>query len=859
MALDMTKSGAASRIEPRSPGSPVGNLLFCDGVLWAQGPETLIAFTPLQNRLSAVEARLAHAPEEGTTLAERGGLRLETGNLAGAIADLRQALASSLPAKAQDAARRRLFGALTELLQRDFPEGEKYLPEWRTLSTLVPGKGNRPPTTDEVRQRRQQLCTLVAAGRGRQGRVSEALQSWREFLALSQQTDLLSVPEEPGLRVRPEVWARECVAGMARAADAEGRRTLAEEMDRAWQEVRNNEDQVAAVRRFLTLFGSVPTFPGTAVVGPEARLLLARQLAEMADPRRGLEADFLFAALAEDRSSLTRPIAARALELRARLLVRRGLLDEAAAINHRLGTDFANAALERGTGAEALVHAQLDKRLIPYLDALEHPPRPAWVPGHIKAVERPADPAWDQLVLPCVPRQPFPPACPGTLGATEGLPVGARHRFLLDGRTLTLVTADRDFGRRLWAVPLPLQSLPPQVRNGELPTQVVDHLLLVPVGSKLFAVDLLERRVRWVYDCLEDVSPAPVLAGMLSDGSFQTTSPDGQTVRRFGWVGPASREGVCVLEAAGLVCLDPANGTPRWIRSDVPQWLSVFGDREYLFLGDHHPNGSPRGLKAVRLADGRAVPIPDASAAYAKRVRILGRKVLVGDEGPSGEVSLRLYDVLSGKDDWVRTFPTDSVVLKSPSAELLGVAAPDGAVTVVDLATGREGPRLTLESAHWRGARVTGGSLFRDAEQIYVGLLGQGDGSMSLMDGPNPYFRCGLPSIPVNGMLYAFDRATGKRRWYSQAPGLTVLLERFDELPVLICAAASTRQTEIPGNAEGVVALRSFDKRTGKILFHREFRTFGEAFHTLRLDPRAGTVDLVGGTLVLRHQPAPGR
>jgi outer membrane protein assembly factor BamB len=858
LALDLKKPPAAARIEPRPPRVALGNLLCYDGVLWSQGAEAIIVFTPLQKSLSNVEARLARSPADGAALAERGRLRLERGDLRGGVADLRDALARSLPAEAQAAARTRLFGALLELLRRDFVQEEKHLADCVALCSLAPGKNGRLPSADEVRQRRQQLCALVAAGRGRRGQVREALQGWQDLLALSRPDDLLPAPDDPALRLRPDVWVREGVAGVAFAADAEGRRVLAEEMVRAWQRVREHKDQPEALERFLSLFGSIPPLPVAGRPGSEARLSRARQLAELPDPRHGIEADLLCAALAEDSSPAARPTAARALEVQAGLLLRRGLLEEAAAVYHRLGTQFPDAALRAGTAAEVLARARLDKRLLPHLAAVERPQRPAWVPGRIKAVERPGTPLADQLLLPCVPRQPGPLAPPGMLGPAEGVAVGGKHRFFLDGRTLSLVATDRDTGRRLWAVPLTLQSLPPPLRTGEIPSQVVDHLLLVSVGSQLCAIDLLQRRVRWVHDAQAGTTPTLPVAGMLPDGSFQTVSPDGQTIRRLGWVGPASRGGICVLGVNGLSCLDPATGIPRWVRSDMPPWLNVFGDSEYLFLGEHQAGGgASRGLRVVRLADGQSVLVPDASAAYAKRLRILGRRLLVEEENPSGGAALRLYDILTGKDDWARTFPAGSVVLTSPAPDLLGVAAPDGTVTVVDLATGKEGPPLRLEPAH--RARITAGALFRDAEQTYVGLLGQGEGSVTVMDGPNPYFRGGLRSAPANGMLYAFDRASGKRRWYSQAPASAVLLERFEELPVLLCAGVSTRQAGPAGNGELVLAVRSFDKRTGKILFNREYRTPGEPFHSLRIDRRASTVDLLGSLLVLRHQPAGGR
>jgi outer membrane protein assembly factor BamB len=857
-ALDGKNPRASGRIEPRSPGVGLGNLLFHRGALWSQGIESLTSFMPLQNRLDEVEARLARAPDDAGARAERGRLRLERGDLDGGTADLQAALASGLPAPAQALARGRLFAVLSGLLQRDFGAAEKYLGAFQELSALAPGADGGPPSEQELRLRRLHLCALVARGRQKQGRLTEALAAGRELLARARPGDLVPAPDDPGLRVRPDEWVRQQLAGLAKTADGDRRRWLAEHVEREWQCVQAQKGDVEGLARFVRLFGSVPPLPGVSVSGPEARLRLARRLAESADPRNALLADLEVCALTESPAAVAGPLAAEALDLQGRLLTRFGLLDEAAACYRRLGRDFAGIALPGRTGAEVLTEAQVDKRLLASFEAEEAARRWPWAGRRIRASERPAGPATDPLFLPCVARQPFFPAVPGTLGNTDPPAHLGGWRFFLDGRALSLVAAERDTGRPLWGVPLPLSALPADLKNTELPCQVVDHLLLVAVGTQLLAVDLLNRRVRWVRDVTEGITPALVYQGVLPDGSFQGfTTEQRQAVRRLGWVGPAGRDGLCVLLAGGLTCLDPATGAVRWVRSDLSMWLTAFARGEHLIVGEHHFDGALRGLRALRLADGKALAIPGTAAVYAKRLRIVNGRVLVSEEGPDGEVSLRLYDVLTGKDDWARLFPGGSIVLSSPAANLLGVLDPAGVVTVVDLATGRNGPRLTLDRRH--RARVTGGCLLCDSRHFYVGLLGQGEGSVNVMDGPNPNFRNGLAAAPVNGMLYAFDRATGELHWYSQAPAQTVLLERLDELPVILCAALSTRPSGTPGNAEGVVAIRSIDKQTGKLLFNKESRTVGEPFGALHLDRRGGVVDLVGPALVLRHQAAGAR
>jgi hypothetical protein len=125
---------------------------------------------------------------------------------------------------------------------------------------------------------------------------------------------------------------------------------------------------------------------------------------------------------------------------------------------------------------------------------------------------------------------------------------------------------------------------------------------------------------------------------------------------------------------------------------------------------------------------------------------------------------------------------------------------------------------------------------------------------------PNPGFLGGLATVPVNGMLYAFDRQSGALNWFTWLPAEMVLLEQFEELPILLCSAFSTRVNPTDGNNNlQVAATRSLDKRTGKLLHNREVWQNVDPFHTLRIDPDSGAIDLIGITQKLRHIPVGGK
>jgi hypothetical protein len=344
-------------------------------------------------------------------------------------------------------------------------------------------------------------------------------------------------------------------------------------------------------------------------------------------------------------------------------------------------------------------------------------------------------------------------------------------------------------------------------------------------------------------------------------GGVSVAGQDGRVIRSLGLVGPAGAEAVYLLTLHGLEALDPVTGQTLWLRADVSPFVEGFGDNSHLFLAESSSEeqlgqrSGARGLRCLRSSDGVAVAIPDGLESYRQQVRGLGRCLLVSQEEDQKR-TLSFYDALTGKDLWRQPFPAETHVLESLRTPLQGVLTPDGTVSLIDLAALREGrpaaplPRLKIQPGHRKG--LTGGYLLQDADHYYVALNGDRDPGLKLLTGPDPTFTGELNGVPVTGWLYAFDRATGSLHWYSKLSCHGLLLTRFEELPVILCAAVCTRQE---GNQEGPVhAVRCLDKRTGKLFYQREFADT-ELFSLLDWDPRSGVVELSHPKLKLRVAP----
>ena len=859
LVLNLERPEESVRLDARSFRGELGNLVFYRGVLWSQSATDLIALTPLRTQLARLEQRLARSPHDAALLAERGRLRLEGGDVSGAAADLHDALANDPAPALRSSIRARLFAALTQLLQSDFATGEKYLAEYRALCRLaIPSSvsAERRRKQEEERCRRNMhYLALVAMGREKQGRVLDALAAYRELSR--EAAELMPSPDDPAVQTRPDRWVAHRVAALFRRATPSQRQLLSQEIRRGWQTMKMQPD-ADLLRRFLVLFADIEG--EDAALMQEACLRLAAQQARTAGRSHALEAELLLARLPQrDSSRGPTPIQARALVEHAALMTRRGLLHECVADYRRLAREFPTTVVHDGqTGGQLLEGLRMDKRFLAELEPASDPWEKRPLRVDVLTRGRPVAP----LRLPCVPcrlvkqgEMNAPDAAnASSYDLVRELPECCRPlRFTLDGARLQLQVCDRTSGTELYSIPLPLTGLPPTLRDGEVYFQAVDHLLVLCVGTKLLGVDLLARRVRWSWNVAEGPLPPSQPVVGLPDGGVLLNVNDPRSPRRLGLIGPIGRSAVCVQTPNGLAALDPASGDVCWRRTDAPHTLAIFGDDDYLFLVDHSGDGEVRGVRAVRARDGEVVSIPDAAPLYANRRGILGRLLLVEEPGADEQRIVRFCDPLSGKDLWRKTMRPGAFLLKSPSPGWLGIAEPSGDVAVVELTRGEEVARLHLDPRHL--AKVHDGHLLLDDERFFIALRGPMDPEWKIVDEPSGNFHSGLSAVPVCGMLYAFGREKGELRWFTWLPPQMLLLDSFEELPIVLCSGVTARVNPAdPGNTVAVASTRSIDKRTGKLLFNREV-VAGDPFHTLRIDRRDGTIDLVSINQIVRHAP----
>jgi hypothetical protein len=807
-AIDAAKGVvvAHNRARKRVVGSPVvpGNLVMAGDDVLSQTVEEVAAFPRLIGMEEEMGRALARDPADGVALERRGLVRLNQGNRGGAVEDLRAALSGKSPGDVRARVRQELFEALTDYFQQDFDKAEKYLDEYRELCRVeVPADA----TADEVakaeaeRDRRLAGAALFAAqGRAAQGKPVEALRAYLDLALIPGGTDdkeLFAVPGEPGLRATRSVLVGGRVRGILEQATPERRKDLDQEIDRRWQEIKDGGAD--RVRRFLDAVG-----PRTDA-GRDARFRLA------ADPRTPfVEAEQLLLPLrhgGDDPATV-----ARAVEALARLTQQRGNVEDGAYWYRVLHEEFARVEVRDGkTGDDVFNDLATDKRFLPFL---EERPRPGWVGFQVKANAG----NFQQT------RRLFTFEPDGEL-----LPYFRKHRVSLELGFHQLRLTDRATGTDVWAQNLTrsrfldfLATSAAEVARS--PYHALGHLVVVPLGDVVFGIDPVNKKVLWEKDLVRrrGTTALPSLRPD-GDGGLVEDYPDGSS-RRVAGVGPVTTSAVCLLTREGLTGLDPISGRTLWLRGDVPPSARLFGDDRLLLAVETAADGKAVSTRAVRTGDGTAVAVHDFATLWKDHVRAVGRRLLVREKGDRGAVVLRLVDAASGKEVWKRAGAAGSLVLASEAPGLTGLVEPDGKVTVVEVATGKD--VLNAELDPKRLAKAERVTLLGDTVNFYLAVTAAADAD----ERPGSAFPPGTGVVAVNGVLAAFDRDGGARGWEAEVGRKELLLGSVADGPALLLAALT------PGSPrEAGLDVLLLDKQSGQAVYDRaglmkgefpEFRAF---------------------------------
>ncbi len=255
-----------------------GNLIFFDGAIISQNNDSVTAYPQMKNKVAQMTAALEKDPNDLQGLLDRGEYNLEAGDarpgdthLEDAVQDFRKVLHSAPNDETRNKAKEKLYFALTQLFQQHFDQAEKYQDDYTALcSADLPPSATEAEKIEARRRRTTYLC-LLAEGKERQRKLTEAFDLYMQLNAEAAPDVPLPLVDEPMVKAAPDVLAQGRIAEMVANASDEERGSLEARIGARWKEIEAKND-LGELRKFVSLFGSLFT------VGQQARLQLAERL-----------------------------------------------------------------------------------------------------------------------------------------------------------------------------------------------------------------------------------------------------------------------------------------------------------------------------------------------------------------------------------------------------------------------------------------------------------------------------------------------------------------------------------------------------------------------------------------------------
>jgi hypothetical protein len=293
-------------------------------------------------------------------------------------------------------------------------------------------------------------------------------------------------------------------------------------------------------------------------------------------------------------------------------------------------------------------------------------------------------------------------------------------------------------------------------------------------------------------------------------------------------------------------------------------------------------NGVTGAGRVFRASNGEPVEVPDFGFIYQNRISVEGRHILAAMNIKDG-LTLRRYDILTGKDLWTRTFDVKAVRLHTEDPLIAGVIEPDGKMTVVDALTGKDLLQTSVVQYRIKKddvANLHEPLLLRDRAHYYLALNHPIEGG-KIAGGLHNNFGNGLRCAQVNGWFAAFHRQDGQRKtakgdvllykqgemhWHLLAPitNQMIVLDQFESLPVLLFTARYNRFFQPNGGTQWVTFTQSADRNTGTMIWDpkegpQNATNINPLYFSFIIDAKGGTVTMAGYSGALQHYVDDGR
>ena len=379
---------------------------------------------------------------------------------------------------------------------------------------------------------------------------------------------------------------------------------------------------------------------------------------------------------------------------------------------------------------------------------------------------------------------------------------------------LTMTTS---FNKRmLWSTPL--RSSDQSRSSGFNESEIVGHNLILQHRDMLHFFDLVEQKLIWSQKLEKEqsngyisrashFSPEP----MSNETTLVLQQHPSMSNQKIGMIATANTDYTCYYSRRKIVLIDTRTGKVRWTHENVDEETRVLGDDHSIYLVTHEHVTK----KILRASDGKQMHLGKFAddlkhAIYQRDSNFVSIKRLTTTIDPKTgiklpvqkeEISLYSVNPHSNEKQWSHSFSIRSQFGIFHS-HYLSILSPQGVIFIVDLQTGTKSTLESIPEAELKKHKRY--YLASDNKYIYFVTHSSTSNVISL----------NVPSIPINGMLYVFDRSTGKRLWNQPFKERYLVLNTQNRLPVTLLV--SRKRKRIDNRTTNIIHLKALDKQTGK-------------------------------------------
>lgn len=791
----------------------LGNLALIGDYFVSLNHFHLMVFPIQAMKERQVAQRLKANPNDPIGLVDRGELRWHQGDIANAITDFRDALKTKPALEIKTKAEAKLSDSLLALLEQNFDQYESSVPELEQLTLHVSTDDWKDEDRQNLLDRKARFYRVLSKGREAQGRIGDSLDALQAFAQLDDK--MIINPDDPLVRVIPRVWSQAQAKAMAERLKPELRGKLDQIIEAKWNAIRNHS-QPDALRQFVDFYGELNS------TGQNAQLVYAEKLLEQ---KNYPDALLRLLPLLKVQNPT---IAARAYDGIARLNIQLGEMENAAYYYRLLAKKHPTVQVrDNKSGLQLFQELMYDKRFLPYLEERQGLSNLQNITIEDLKYVRKYNNNQNSFVA--------------NFESVDELPPSLRKytlQVIADNQNqyrCNYILRDQEQGKELlskWSFALPTFNYSNQDRIW--PTfKLCGNILVFSWSNRVIGLDLVNKTEAWSINVLGDLSTSDqggnnrtqVFPLEDTPGRFRFVDQSNNISEILGTSGPATSTRLLVtIRHEGLVCINPQTGEKLWTRYGVPTSSELFGDDEYAIIVPYNPKNQARvehQTMAVSLHDGQAIPLKNTvEAQYRSALAIRGRHLLMRQPANADSDDLQLMDPITSKPVWSTRINSKSTMVKSPRpSEQIGHLNPQGVFTLCNIQTGTTAfvSKMPFEADSFTQAHF----LFDGNEcyLLYCRNLEQKEDSGTRRE----LFRQfqWLRSIPVNGPVVCLNRENGKLLWHEELPLHYVVIQRFEELPFLLCSSV-TMSTRQPPNAnakanKGMVQLNIVNAGNGQL------------------------------------------